>query len=224
MKLAIFDFDGTLVPKDSLPFVLEQWKKQKHSKAKYYKAYFSMIFLYLRYKSGMTFGMTKEAMRILAVKKFNFIFRGMTKDEVSRFFQQCAKEIIGSLNQDIVSEIEACRKDGYHLVLLSGAHEYLLKYVGKHLRFDNVFGTELHFSNNIFDPNREVVVFSGVAKKDKMYEYYCGPSIEWGNSCAYGDSYSDVDLLELVGQSVAVCPDAKLKKIALDRNWRIIGC
>lgn len=35
MKLAIFDFDGTLVPKDALPFVLAQWKKQNYSKIKY---------------------------------------------------------------------------------------------------------------------------------------------------------------------------------------------
>jgi hypothetical protein len=26
MKLAIFDFDGTLSPQDTLPFLLKQWK------------------------------------------------------------------------------------------------------------------------------------------------------------------------------------------------------
>ena len=42
LKLAIFDFDGTLVPKDSLPFVLDQWKEQKYLKTKYYRTYFSL--------------------------------------------------------------------------------------------------------------------------------------------------------------------------------------
>ena len=31
MKLAIFDFDGTISPQDTLPFLLKQWKKFGYS-------------------------------------------------------------------------------------------------------------------------------------------------------------------------------------------------
>ncbi|HEY5555528.1 HAD family hydrolase [Acetobacterium sp.] len=222
MKLAIFDFDGTLVPKDSLPFVLRHWKEQRYSKIKYYRTYFSLIFLYIQYKSERNFKMSREEMRILAVKKFNQIFVGMTQEETSQFFCGCSEKIIALLVKNMVSEIEVCRSQGYYTILLSGAHHDLLKYVGEHLGFDVVFGTQLHFSNNIFDPDIEVEVISGAMKKEKILEYFHYQAIDWSFSRAYADSYSDMDLLELVGQPVAVNPDVKLKAVALDRNWRTI--
>lgn len=40
---------------------------------------------------------------------------------------------------------------------------------------------------------------------------------------AYGDTSLDVPLLEHADHPVAVYPDAKLKKIALEKGWEIIG-
>jgi phosphoserine phosphatase len=40
---------------------------------------------------------------------------------------------------------------------------------------------------------------------------------------AYGDTILDVPLLEHAEHPVAVYPDAKLKQIALEKNWEIIG-
>jgi phosphoserine phosphatase len=40
---------------------------------------------------------------------------------------------------------------------------------------------------------------------------------------AYGDTAQDVPLLEHAGHPVAVYPDEKLKAIAIERSWEIIG-
>ncbi|MBL8099149.1 MAG: HAD-IB family phosphatase [Anaerolineales bacterium] len=40
---------------------------------------------------------------------------------------------------------------------------------------------------------------------------------------AYGDTSLDIPLLEHAEHPVAVYPDAKLKKVALEKNWEIIG-
>lgn len=40
---------------------------------------------------------------------------------------------------------------------------------------------------------------------------------------AYGDTILDIPLLEHADHPVAVYPDAKLKQIALDKGWEIIG-
>jgi phosphoserine phosphatase len=40
---------------------------------------------------------------------------------------------------------------------------------------------------------------------------------------AYGDTILDVPLLEHAEHPVAVYPDAKLKQLALEKNWEIIG-
>ena len=40
---------------------------------------------------------------------------------------------------------------------------------------------------------------------------------------AYGDTILDVPLLEHAAHPVAVYPDKKLKVVALERGWEIIG-
>jgi phosphoserine phosphatase len=40
---------------------------------------------------------------------------------------------------------------------------------------------------------------------------------------AYGDTMLDVPLLEHADHPVAVYPDAKLKQVALEKGWEIIG-
>ena len=50
-----------------------------------------------------------------------------------------------------------------------------------------------------------------------------GFDIDWQESFAYGDSRSDITLLEMVGRPVAVYPDKVLKARALERGWDIIG-
>jgi phosphoserine phosphatase len=40
---------------------------------------------------------------------------------------------------------------------------------------------------------------------------------------AYGDTMLDVPMLEHADHPVAVYPDAKLKKVALEKGWEIIG-
>jgi phosphoserine phosphatase len=40
---------------------------------------------------------------------------------------------------------------------------------------------------------------------------------------AYGDTVLDIPLLEHADHPVAVYPDAKLKTVALERGWEIIG-
>ena len=43
------------------------------------------------------------------------------------------------------------------------------------------------------------------------------------NSVAYANSIHDLALLASVGQAIAVTPDRKLRQIAHQRDWEIIG-
>ena len=39
---------------------------------------------------------------------------------------------------------------------------------------------------------------------------------------AYGDTLSDLPMMEMSEQPVAVYPDAKLRRVAEERGWRIV--
>ncbi len=223
MKLAIFDFDGTLFCEDTLLFLLNQWKKQRKSILKYFRVFGSLVPLSIKYKLGIKSKLSKEEMKALAVKKFNNIFIGMTEKDIKDYFYQCSIDIKDLLNKSIVEELEEARKSGYHTVLLSGSYEHLLKYIGDALGIDTVIGTKMNFTNELFDKNKEINIISGSLKLEKINEHYGEQSIEWESSCAYADSYSDIHILKSVGQPIAVRPDDQLKAIAGKENWKIIA-
>ncbi len=223
MKLAIFDFDGTLFPKDTLPFLLSQYKDLGCSRLTCYKIYLTMIPLFIRYKLEIVTKLSREQMKLIAVKKFNYIFKGKTEEELITFFERSTSKVKGLLNKRVVKEVERARTEGFHTVLLSGTYDYLLANLGKHLGFDTVIGTKMHFTNGTFDPNIDPEIVIGDLKLKKVYDMFKGQEVNWQESRAYADGYSDIDLLEAVGQPVAVHPEAKLKEIAIQRNWQIIS-
>ncbi len=222
MKLAVFDFDGTLFPKDTLPFLFSHWKNLKCTRFTYYKTFLSLIPLSLKYKLQIITKLSKQEIKLMAVRKSNRLFIGMTEQEVIAYFSNCVQEIKGLLNEPVVREIERAHSEGFHTVLLSGAYNHLLRDIGEYLNFDTVIGSEMCFNNNYYDADKETEVVVGDLKLKKIYERFDKDLIDWEASRSYADSYSDIDILQAVGHPVAVNPDAKLRAIAVEKGWRII--
>ena len=223
MKLAIFDFDGTLFPRDTLPFLLKQWKHRGFSRSRYYKAVLNLAALYINYKIRPASETEKEKMKIEAVKRFNNIFLGMNEEEVREFFRLAGEEINNMLFKPVKDEIAGSFKKGLHTVFLSGAYEMLLNEIGGKLNINTVLGTEIYFDEDgIYNPEKLDIV-SGRTKKEKLLKYFEGEDINWAESYSYADNYSDLPILELAGNPVAVRPDDRLKKHAEEKGWRIIS-
>ena len=220
MKLAIFDFDGTLFPKDTLPFLLTEWKQLKCSRFKIYKTYLAFIPLFFQYKLGVFTKLSREQMKIQAVRKFNTIFDGMTEQDLNEFFLSCSQKIAGQLNKTVVQEVKRARDEGFHTVLLSGTYNDLLQIISQQLEFDTAIGSEMYFDNGIFDSTKELKIIIGDQKLKKIHEHFSKEQVDWDGSRAYADGYSDLDLLQAVGQPIAVNPDAELKVVATENNWR----
>jgi HAD superfamily phosphoserine phosphatase-like hydrolase len=222
MKLAIFDFDGTLFPVETLPFLLSQWKKLKYSKTRYYKTYIFLMPLYLKYKTGINSDISREQMKNLAVEKFNNIFIGMKEDKIRNYFFKSSKEAIELLDNTLIQEVYNARSDGFHTVLLSGAYELFLDNIGKYLGIDTIISSKIYFKNGLFDSDKKIELIRGISKLEKVIDYFKADKIDWENSQAYADSFSDVYILQSVGQAVAVNPDEKLYSMAQKLNWKII--
>ena len=59
----------------------------------------------------------------------------------------------------------------------------------------------------------------GPHKADAIREMAVNEGIDLANSYAYSDSITDLPMLELVGNPVAVNPDRELTRIAREREW-----
>ena len=225
MKVAIFDFDGTLFPVETIPFLIKQYVKLGHSRFKQVKMMATLLVDLAIYKSGIK--PDKELFRHKAVYKFLSLFDGMSKEEVHYFFKQNVEIVSQLLDEEIIAEVNRRKEEGYHTVLLSGCFDMLLIPLGKALGFDEIVGTKLIFSeisNNraVMNSKNPIHIVSGENKLKAAKALGLGGDIDWKASVGYADSSYDQPMLELVGEKVAVNPDQQLEKIATEKNWTIL--
>ncbi len=222
MKLAIFDFDKTLFPKDTIPYLMKQWYKLDYSKLKLGKVYTKLLPAYIVYKTGVGGKKTNDKLRRIAVEGFHDLFKGMSKKEIEEFFYKTSVTLKEELNEEVVSKLEQAKNEGMHTVIISGAYDPLLKYIGKNLDVDTIIGTTLSYDNNeIYNHNQKLIIVEGDQKVDELKNYF-KQEIDWENSYFYTDSIRDIKLLELVGNPVVVNPDQHLLNRATELKWDII--
>ena len=87
---------------------------------------------------------------------------------------------------------------------------------------EKIIGTEVPYEADILSHRTPVIHIQGPLKTEKILEALGNETIDWKNSYAYGDSLSDVPVLELVGNPVAVRPESRLRTLASERNREII--
>lgn len=221
MKLAIFDFDGTLIKINSLSFLLKAWKKLGYPKSKQLFMYIRIGGLYIRYKLGLNGSMTTEQLKKRGFQKFTKIFRGMTQEQIKEFFVKSSEFMFDELNVKVVKEARKAKEDGYYTVLLSGFYQELLQLIADHVGIDRALGTSLIYKDEVIEEKKSLIIRTGVDKVIRIKEEF--PDADYKKSMSYADSISDLGLMELVGTPVAVSPDENLGAVAEQRGWRIIG-
>ena len=221
MKLAIFDFDGTLFLTQTLPFFLEQWQALGYSKSRTFLMKTYIVPLYASYKLRL---IDSETFRVKALKFFPHIFRGMDHAAITHFFSQVGLAAETYYNPQIVAEIAEKQTQGYHTVILSGCYSLFLNIVAKRFAIDTYLGTELYFNKKTYlDYDADFRMISGTQKLTILKEHFTDQPIDWQESYAYADSFEDLNLLQGVGHPVAVNPDRRLAKYAKKNNWKILS-
>lgn len=220
MKLAIFDFDGTLLMSDTLPALAKEWNNQNRSWTRYIITYLSVMPWLILYKMRL---LSRERFRYLAVVGFNNLFRKMSRQEVGDFFETAYEGLADGFNPLVLDELKESISHGYCCILLSGAYTELLQVVAEKLGFNMAIGTEMVFKDGIFDHRKKLEVIEGEGKLELVKNSVPWKSVDWSASRSYGNSYSDLMVMEIVGQPVAVNPDSRLLSHAINHKWRVIG-
>jgi HAD superfamily phosphoserine phosphatase-like hydrolase len=221
MKLAIFDFDGTILNHDTLPGLGEAWQKSRRSRTSYYLAWGRMGPILLAYRRGR---ISRLTMKQRMMENFIILFRGMHQAEMQEFFAEAYDYLSGFFNPLVLREIEAAHDENYHTILLSGAFQELMEVVAEKLGFDAVIGSRVGYdSSGVIDLKHPVDCVIGEDKYARLTEHLGVQPIDWEHSISYADSYTDISVLEPVGQAILVNPDAQLLAWGQERNCRIIS-
>jgi HAD superfamily phosphoserine phosphatase-like hydrolase len=220
LKLAVFDFNGTLFPKETIPFLISCWKKFGYSKLNLYKLYIIMAPLIIKYRYPFLTTMSIEEMKVQFMYKFVKIFKGMEQEEIEKYFQKVENEAHQYYKPEVIKRLEEFKEKDYEIVLLSGTFEELLEKIRERLEVDNIIGSSILKDRE--DELDDFSVLSGSIKLKALKKEYSSADIDWDKSYAFADSIDDLSLLQAVGHPVAVNPEKGLKVVAQSEDWQII--
>ncbi len=211
VKLAIFDFDGTLFLDQTVPFVLEKYTELGYAKVRQSRVKRSLLWLFFQYKMLKKYD--RENFRALASKKVLKLFEGFDSDEVAEFFQRLAPRVMPLIDQEVLAALRQKRQAGFETVILSGCYDVMLAPLKEALGVDRIIATAFSLT--------DLVTVSGEEKVKALYGVYDPGTVDLAGSYAYGDSVYDGHVLDLVGHPVMVNPEGEARRFAEEKGYEI---
>lgn len=219
MRVAIFDFDGTLYSNETFYTMMDHLKDHPLYRNRYPKFIRTILLPYIANKTKIY---PTRKMRSHSMQLYLNALNDLTIEEADIYFDQVAQKMRLHFNQDVVQKIKEHASNNIHIMLVSGAYTPLLHTATQNLPINTVIGTDIPVTNGKITSKVPIDHIQGIRKNEKIQQYLQEKKIDWKNSYAYGDSHSDLSVLNLVGHPVAVQPDKKLQAIAKRREWEIL--
>ncbi|HEX3873000.1 MAG TPA: HAD-IB family hydrolase [Solirubrobacteraceae bacterium] len=128
--------------------------------------------------------------------------------------------ILPRLRHDAVRRIRAHRERGDRVVLVTGALDFLVEPL-RHLA-DDLIAARLIERRGAFTGELAEPPLTGDGRASTAARLAAEAGFELADCHAYGDSISDLPMLELVGHPFAINPDFRLGREAHRRHWPVL--
>ncbi len=160
-------------------------------------------------------------------KVFNEFFyksyAGLTEDRLLTLAEDLLEDVLKPAlfdeSQDLIDE---ARRAGCRIVLVSGALDFTIRPLAKHLGADDVIANKMQFVGGVATGKVIPPIIEGANKANVIREYCVRENLALDKSFAYSDSFSDYAMLSVVGRPTAVNPDLRLRQVARAYNWPVL--
>ncbi len=221
-KIAVIDFDGTLFNGESMPFIWKRYGELGYSKIRQMRALFKIMVVKFFAKRKMFKKVTTEVYKESATNYLLKMFKGFTKKDMEKFFNEIYDSVEEKFNEYVIKRIYDLKNDNYEVILISGSYNMLMELVAKKLDIDYSVGTQLNFlDNGNLDVKTRLNIIKKELKVKELYKVFPKEVIDYDKSYSFSDSIADLPILETTNKKEVINPDGKLRKIALDNNWII---
>ena len=219
---ALFDCDGTLFAAQYGRGLMKY--SSDNGRRGIARAYYaSLILPYFLHKYHL---LGDESFNRSVTSRLAWLVKGLTKKEFNSTSEWILKEhSLPTERGEVVARLRDHQSKGHVILLVSGWLTPSLELLGAHYKVDGVVGTKLEIKDGRYTGRIIPPVITGADKDRCAREFFADNNfeIDWESSYAYADSITDTDLLDMVGNPVAVSPDEKLLALAHSKNWEIIG-
>lgn len=199
-KLALFDFDGTMIKGDSISgFVSLMVRLRLLPIPKLLR----LLWNTLLWKTGK---LPVEAVKSQALSPLNQLSRGEAGVLCRKF---TLEKLVPNLYQDALDTMKQHAAAGDLVLIVSASPLCYLQHLKEKLPVTHIIGT---LTNDRYEVTANVV--RGEKRKQiKSWLHDSGIDPDWANSCAYGDSASDLVMLGLVGSPVLINPSREARRL-----------
>ena len=191
--IALFDFDGTLINKDSMVL--------------FFFRYFNLSIKNIPNFSRIILETAKYFLKIYSQKQYkeryiNLITASSRFKDRDALFDDFSNYLLGLVFQTAKKKIIEFRKKGFKTILLSASPDLYLEKISQELGFSELICTRTAYIDNRIVINglncygdNKIMMLLDKCKKDR---------IDWKGSYCYTDSESDRGLLNLFGNPYIV--------------------
>lgn len=210
---AVFDVDGTLIRGTSAERLLVPWLvRQRVIGARQLAAAAAL---------AATYPLVGRTRALRANKRW---LAGVEVAAVlSRMDAFLDEAVAPRWHEPVLSRLEALRAHRIAPFLLSGAPDFIVEAVGERLGVEGTVSTAMEIRDGCFTGRLQGPHRFASAKRDALTALARDHDLDLEASWAFADHQSDVAFLEGVGHPVAVSPGRRLRGVAVERGWEVIG-
>jgi HAD superfamily hydrolase (TIGR01490 family) len=160
-------------------------------------------------------------LQIIAAK----IAEQMRGKSESEFAERCKRwvedEVLPLVTPGALRQLERHRSEGHVLAVLSSSPTYVTRPLAQTLGIEEVLSTTFEVDEGAFTGRLVGPACVGPGKIHWAESLRDRRGIDFAQSWFYTDSYTDVPMLERVGNAVVVNPDPRLRMAAKKRGWPV---
>ncbi|MHB8412048.1 MAG: HAD family hydrolase [Candidatus Acidiferrales bacterium] len=208
---AFFDLDGTLLPKPSLErrFLLYLLMHKKIGSVQFAECARN----FLRHVA------TNPSAAIQANKSY---LSGIPTSCAEAWSVQLASHLLKFFSAGL-RLLESHFAQGHRVFIITGAPAPLVELIGKFLPVPAAFvATELDSRCGLWTGEIRGEHMSGAAKQRAILHLAAAHELSLANCFAYGDSFSDLPMLQTAGFPATVNPAKRLERFARQRAWPVL--
>ncbi|MGP8291701.1 HAD family hydrolase [Vreelandella zhanjiangensis] len=215
MSLAIFDLDNTLISTDSDhawgEFLLEQGAVDPVAYREANERFMA------DYNAGT---LDMAAFLEMALKPL----ADNTPEQLTAWHQQF---MVSKIEPHILPKAEELlarhRTKGDTLLIITATNRFITAPIAERLGVDYLIAVNPEIENGRYTGRVSGVPSYREGKITRLHEWLEDKDFTLDGAWFYSDSHNDLPLLEEVDHPVAVDPDATLRRVAEERQWRIMS-
>ena len=148
------------------------------------------------------------------------VMAGTTEDAIRKRCREFwTEEVQFEIRDTARKTIEAHRKEGNILVLLTSSSNYLAELLAQELGFEHVLCNTFLAKDGVLTGVVNEPLCFGQGKVTHAKQLAQRLNIALEDCYFYTDSFSDLPVLQCVGYPIVVSPDARLKREAKSNGW-----